>query len=112
MKHLLTAALIATALATPVRGEVFRLTCLEVTRGAEEVYLLDSFNRTAYLGTLHNGDDGVITDWNERRIMWHYTHAGFEIAVLYIYFRASGVLQEVIIDPVGITNTTYNCQLT
>ncbi len=111
MKHLLTAALIAIALASPVSAEVFRLTCSEVTRGGEEVYLLDSFNRTAHLETLHIYEDGVVTTWDERRIMWHFTHPGFEGAIFHIYFRRAGVMQQAIIEQAGISTLTFNCQL-
>lgn len=112
MKQVIATALIAAAFASPVRGEVFRLTCSEIERGGTEVYLLDSFQKTAHVEALHIWEDGVISHWNERAIIWLFTHSGLDGAISHVFFRGSGVLQKVTIDRGGAEATTFRCQLT
>lgn len=111
MKHILVAAIVAAAQASPVSGEVFRLTCTEFEREGSEIFLLDSFRRTAFLETLHIWEDGVVSHWDERMIIWGFTHSVHSGAILHVFFRETGVLQKVIIEQASINAKSYFCQL-
>ncbi|MGV6889619.1 hypothetical protein ACTYEO_10260 [Rhodophyticola sp. SM2404] len=66
MKHLLTAALIATATASPVRGETYTVNCSTEDGSNYLSVLIDTTNQTLIVDGQNTTRDGLdITIWND-----------------------------------------------
>ncbi|WP_340302023.1 hypothetical protein [Roseobacter sp. HKCCD7870] len=124
MKHILTAALIATALASPVRGETITLICTDgrtywddVRREAilvQSEFVLDKDLMTVSVSRFLNPGPIPLAFWSDEAIGWMYQslplpndlHGALHSAVLDIKTMR---LSSAVVSNEGITQRQENC---
>jgi hypothetical protein len=120
MKHLLTAALIAAALASPVRGGVISLICTDGSTYMDPIsgelilmqseYQLDKDLMTVWVSRYLNPDPIPLAFWSDEAIGWMYQSSNFpgsiHSAVLDIETMR---LSSAVVTNEGITQRQQNC---
>ena len=86
------------------------LTCRDDSR-LEDVWILDGFNQSARQAIIHLGNDGEITSWNDRQIIWQVDFLPRFVGLkAYVFSLESMALQLAIIDELAVSVTTFNCE--
>ena len=119
MKHLLTAALIATALTSPVRGEVITLICTDGRTYMDPIsgemilmqseYQLDKDLMTVWVSRYLNPDPIPLAFWSDEAIGWMYQNIHFPELSSEVLDIETMRLSSATVTNEGVTQRQQNC---